>query len=174
MESLLLHPPLVHFAIVLPMVALIFQIAYSVTNTYLYSKLSSRVLIIAALFMIAAWYTGGLQGQDVYPLLNDEGKKVLLQHKQLGMYMMILAIVLALAKFIACKSRNIVLETMVLIGLLGASSLLAYQGLIGGDIVYKHGGGVDKHSDGMDCLDDPSMYIEDEGDDAEDDESTEE
>ena len=162
MESILLHPPLVHFAIVLPMLALIFQLTYSVSNNYIYSQWASRVLTTAALFMIAAWYTGGLEGKDVYPLLSDEGQTLLKTHKQVGLYMMIITVVLAVVKFIACKARNVVLETIVLIGLLGTSSLLAYQGLLGGDVVYKHGGGVQNHSDGMDCLDDPSMFIEDE------------
>lgn len=160
MESTLLHPPLVHFAIVLPIVALFVQIAYSVSNNYLYSQWASRVLIIAALFMLGAWYTGGLEGQDVYPLLNDAGQSALKQHKNIGLYLMIITIILALIKFIACKSRNVVLETIVLVGLLGISSGLAYQGLLGGDVVYKYGGGVENYSDGQDCLDDPESYTE--------------
>ncbi len=160
MESTLLHPPLVHFAIVLPIVALFVQIAYSVSNNYLYSQWASRVLIIAALFMLGAWYTGGLEGQDVYPLLNDSGQSVLKQHRNIGLYLMIGTIVLALIKFFACKARNVILETIVLVGLLVTSSGLAYQGLIGGDIVYKYGGGVENYSDGQDCLADPASYIE--------------
>lgn len=152
METLLLHPPLVHFAIVLPLVALFFQISYSVSNNYIYSQWASRILIIAAMFMLAAWYTGGLQGQDVYPFLSDEGQTVLKQHKDIGLYLMVVTIILAIVKFIACKTRHVVLETIVLIGLLAASSGLAYQGFIGGDVVYKYGGGVENHSDGMDCL----------------------
>ena len=164
MESVLLHPPLVHFAIVLPMVALIFQLSYSVTNNYTYSQWASRILIIASVFMIAAWYTGGVEGKDVYPLLSEEGQTLLKQHKQLGLYIMVITIVLTLAKLIASKARNVVLETLVLLGLLGTSSLVVYQGLLGGDVVYKHGGGVEKYSDGMDCLDDPSMFIEEDAD----------
>ncbi len=152
METLLLHPPLVHFAIVLPLVALFFQITYSVSNNYIYSQWASRILVISALFMAAAWYTGGVQGQDVYPLLSDDGQAVLKQHKDIGLYLMVATIILAIIKFIACKARNVVLETIVLIGLLTLSSALAYQGFIGGDVVYKHGGGVENYSDGMDCL----------------------
>jgi uncharacterized membrane protein len=121
--------------------------------------------------MIAAWYTGGLQGKDVYPLLSEEGQTLLKQHKELGLYMVVITAVLALTKIVACKARNVVLETIVLIGLLGTSSLLAYQGLLGGDIVYKHGGGVEKYSDGMDCLDDPSMFVKE--DETESDTETE-
>ncbi len=152
MEGILFHPPLVHFAIVLPLVALFFQITYSVSNNYIYSQWSARILVVAALMMIAAWYTGGQQGADVYPLLSEEGQETLKQHKNIGLYLMIATVVLAIVKFVACKARNVVLETVVLIGLLGISSALAYQGLIGGDVVYKYGGGVENHSDGMDCL----------------------
>ncbi len=110
--------------------------------------------------MVAAWYTGGVQGQDVYPLLSEEGQALLKQHKQLGFYLMVLTIVLAVAKYIACKARNVILETIVLIGLLASSSLVAYQGFIGGDVVYKHGGGIEKYADGMECLADPSMFVD--------------
>jgi len=160
METLLLHPPLVHFAIVLPLVALFFQIAYSVSNNYLYSQWASRILVVAAVFMLAAWYTGGAEGQDVYPFLSEEGQATLKQHKNIGFYLMLGTIILAVIKFVACKARNVVLETIVLIGLLAASSALAYQGLIGGDVVYKYGGGVENHSDGMDCLAEQEEYEE--------------
>jgi len=162
MEGILFHPPLVHFAIVLPLVALFFQITYSVSNNYIYSQWSARILVIAALVMIATWYTGGQQGADVYPLLSEEGQTTLKQHKNIGLYLMIATIALALVKFIACKARNVILETIVLIGLLSISSALAYQGLIGGDVVYKYGGGVENHSDGMDCLADQAESEEDE------------
>jgi len=162
MESILLHPPLVHFAIVLPMVALVFQLAFSVSNNYSYSQWSARFLIVSALIMIGAWYTGGLEGKDVYPLLTEEGQEVLKSHKNLGLYVMIATVILAIVKVVACKSRNVVLETIVFVGLLAIASSVAYQGLIGGEVVYKHGGGIEKHSDGLDCLDDPSLYIEDE------------
>lgn len=152
MEELLLHPPLVHFAIVLPIVALVFQIAYSVSNNYIYSQWSARVLLISAMIMTAAWYTGGLQGQDVYPLLSEEGQTVLKQHNNLGIFLMLLTVFLALIKLYACRVKNVFLETIVLIGLFTASTAVAYQGLTGGDVVYKHGGGVEKYSDGMDCL----------------------
>jgi uncharacterized membrane protein len=154
MEGILLHPPLVHFAIVLPLVALFFQITYSVSksNNYIYSQWSALILVVAGFAMIAAWYTGGLQGADVYPLLSEEGQATLKQHKNIGLYLMVATVILAVLKFAACKARNVILETVVLIGLLGISSALAYQGLIGGDVVYKYGGGVENHSDGMDCL----------------------
>ena len=164
METLLLHPPLVHFAIVLPIMALIFQIAYSVSNNYLYSQWATRILVIAALFILSAWYTGGLEGQDVYPLLSEEGQATLKQHKEVGFYLMIGIIALAVLKFVACKSRNVILETVILVGLLVSSSVLAYQGFIGGDVVYKYGGGVENHSDGMDCLEEAAETENEEAD----------
>lgn len=152
MQELLLHPPLVHFAIVLPIIALFFQIAYSVSNNHTYSKCSATALVITAVVMVGAWYTGGLQGEDVYPMLSDAGQETLKTHKTLGLYLMIGSIALALVKMLAYKAKSIFFETIILIGLLVVSSSLMYQGFLGGDIVYKYGGGVEKYSDGMDCL----------------------
>jgi len=162
METTLLHPPLVHFAIVLPFVALVFQLAFSVSNTYAHSQWSARILLLAALVMVGAWYTGGKEGADVYPLLSDLGQETLKSHKALGLYIMIGTIVIAIIKYVACKSRNVILETIVFISLLTLTSALAYQGLLGGDVVYKHGANVQDHSDGLDCLQDPSDFIDEE------------
>ena len=162
MEYILLHPPLVHFAIVLPFLALVFQLAYSVTNNYTYSQWSARTLIVTAIVITTAWYTGGVEGSDVYPLLSEAGQETLKSHKNLGLYIMVTTIIICLVKLVACKSRNVLLETLVFISLLGLTSALAYQGLLGGDVVYKHGANVEDHSDGLDCLADPSDFIEDE------------
>lgn len=160
MESILLHPPLVHFAIVLPFIALVFQLVFSVTNTYSYSQWSARILVVAAFVMIATWYTGGAEGADVYPFLTEVGQNTLKSHKNLGLYIMVATIIISLVKFVACKSRNVVLETLIFLALLGLSSVLAYQGLLGGEVVYQHGANVENHSDGLDCLDDPSDFID--------------
>ena len=162
MESILLHPPLVHFAIVLPFMALVFQLAFFVTNTYSYSQWSARILVVAAFVMTAAWYTGGAEGTDIYPLLTEAGQNTLKSHKSFGLYLMVATIIISLVKFVARKSRNVVLETLIFASLLGLSSVLAYQGLLGGEVVYKHGANVENHSDGLDCLDDPSDFIDDE------------
>jgi len=163
METTLFHPPLVHFAIVLPFIALVFQLAFSVTNNYAYSQWSARTLMASAIVMIVAWYTGGAEGADVYPLLSEAGQGVLKSHKNLGLYIMVATIIIALVKFVACKSRNVVLETIIFISLLGLSSALAYQGLQGGKVVYTHGANVVNHSDGLDCLEDPEDFIDEEG-----------
>ncbi|HIC43621.1 MAG TPA: hypothetical protein EYO73_04805 [Sulfurimonas sp.] len=75
---------------------------------------------------------------------------------------MVTTIIICLVKLVACKSRNVLLETLIFVSLLGLTSALAYQGLLGGDVVYKHGANVEDHSDGLDCLADPSDFIEDE------------
>jgi len=173
MESTLLHPPLVHFAIVLPIVALVFQLAFSISNNYIYSQWSARTLIVGAIVMVGAWYTGGAEGADVYPLLSEVGQETLKEHRSLGLYLMVATIILALVKFVACKSRNVALETIIFLALLGLSSTIAYQGLLGGEVVYKHGANVTNHSDGLDCLDDPSDFLDEEDEDQEDDEDEE-
>ncbi len=145
MEELLLHPPLVHFAIVLPMLALLFQIIYSLSNNYIYSQWSAAILVMGAVAMAAAWFTGGTEAQDAYALLSQKGQEVLNAHKMLGFYLMLLSLFLAAIKLYAGRVRNVLLETIVLIGLFALSTGLSYQGLMGGEVVYKYGTSVEKH-----------------------------
>jgi len=138
----LLHPPLVHFAIVLPLVALMFQIAYMITKNEAHSVYSARILAVAALIMIAVWYTGGQDGKAAYPLLDAEGQKDLLAHKAYGLYVMITTIVIAIIKFAACKMKNSALEMGALLLIASLVGMVVFQGSTGGEIVYEHGGNV--------------------------------
>ena len=169
----LLHPPLVHFAVVLPIVALAFQIAYMITKNEAHSVYAARILAVAAIMMIAVWYTGGLEGKDAYPLLDAEGKKELLAHKAYGMYVMITAIVIAIIKFAACKIKSGALEVGSLLLMLSLVGMIGYQGLLGGDVVYEHGGNVKAMSKLSDCteeLDELKAMSEDEDEDEDEDE----
>jgi len=60
---MIIHPATVHFAMVLPLVASVFGLAYLYTRTELMSKIAARTTLVAALAMIAVWYTGS-QGMN--------------------------------------------------------------------------------------------------------------
>lgn len=165
----MLHPAAAHFAIVLPIVASVFGLIYLFTRSEGMSKISSRVLVFAALGVIAAWYTGSEAGPDVYPLLSDEGQHELLEHKAMGLYLAIAMGVIALIKFAGCKLNKFAIEAVAIVLLLGATVMTLSQGKDGGELTYEYGAGVEKHADGLDCLENPSDYVEeDEADDADD------
>ncbi|MCJ7765290.1 MAG: hypothetical protein MUP09_05040, partial [Thiovulaceae bacterium] len=151
-----------HFAIVLPVVASVFGVIYLITRSEGMSKVSTRSLVIAALGIIAAWYTGSQAGPDAYPLLSSEGQQELLDHKALGLYLAIAFGVIALIKFVGCKMNKFGIEALAMLLLLGATVMTFAQGKDGGELTCEYGAGVEKHADGLDCLAYPGDYVEDE------------
>jgi uncharacterized membrane protein len=135
----MLHPATAHFAIVLPIVALVFGLVYMFTRTEGMSKISSRVTLFAALAMIGVWYTGSLAGPEVYELLSAEGKAVLKNHKDFGLYLAIAMGAIALLKIFGCKTKKFALEAIAVVLLLVVTGATLYQGKLGGEITYNHG-----------------------------------
>ena len=136
---MMLHPATVHFAIVLPLVASIFGVIYLFNKSESMSKISSRLTLIAALAMIAVWYTGNQAGPQIYNYLSEAGKHELLEHKTLGLYLAIAMGFIALLKIIGCKTKKFILELIAIILLLGTTVTTFFQGKDGGELVYNHG-----------------------------------
>nr|WP_321266505.1 DUF2231 domain-containing protein [uncultured Sulfurimonas sp.] len=158
----MLHPAAAHFAVALPIISLVLGLAYLYKPSELMSKLSSRFMVFAAIFMIGAFFTGKHDGGEVYMLISGEGQALLKQHKQVGLYLAIGMGVIALIKFFGCYKKLFKVELLAifLIALLCAGVL--YQGKMGGELTYTYGAHVKNHSDGMDCLADPEEFLEEE------------
>lgn len=135
----MIHPATAHFAIVLPIVALVFGFVYMYTRTEGMSKISSRLTVFAALAMIGVWYTGSQAGPEVYQVLSEEGQAVLRNHKDLGLYLAIAMGIIALIKFAGCQMKNFAIEVIAIILLLVATGATLFQGKLGGEITYNHG-----------------------------------
>ena len=135
----MLHPPIVHFAMVLPLVALVFSLIYLVKRDPSMSKISSRTTLIAALAMAAAWYSGNQAGPEIYDFLSAEGKEELMEHKTLGLYLAIAMGVIAVIQMTGCYMKKFVIEALAVALLLGATVVTFAQGKDGGEIVYNHG-----------------------------------
>lgn len=135
----MIHPATAHFAMVLPVVASAFGLAYMYSKTETMSKISSRTTLFAALAMIAAWYTGNQAGPQIFDYLSEAGKHELLEHKQLGLYLAIALSMIALLKIVGCKMKNYAIEVIAIILLLVATGVTFLQGKHGGEIVYNYG-----------------------------------
>jgi len=135
----MLHPPLVHFAIVLPLVALVFSLIYLLKRDETMSKISSRLTLLAALAMAAAWYSGNQAGPEIYSFLSPEGKEELMEHKALGLYLAIAMGIIAILKMAGCYMKKFAIEALAVVLLLGATVVTFAQGKDGGEIVYNHG-----------------------------------
>ncbi len=163
----MLHPAAAHFAIVLPILSLVIGVAYLIKPSELTSKISTRFMVFATIFLIIAFFTGKTDGGEAYVLLSSEGQALLKEHKTFGLYLTWAMGIAAIVKLYGCFKDNIKAEifAVLLVAILAGATL--YQGKMGGELTYTHGANVLNHSDGMDCLEEEA---EDEAEDEEDDE----
>lgn len=136
---MVLHPPLVHFAIALPVVTSVFGLLYLFTKKEGLSKITSRLLVLTALAMIAAWYTGSKAGPEIYDYLSDAGKHELIEHKNLGLYLAIAFSAIAILQFLGCQLKRFALQAVAILLLIAATAAVFVQGKHGGEIVYNYG-----------------------------------
>jgi len=158
----MLHPASAHFAVVLPIISLVIGMAYLIKPSELMSKISTRFMVFATIFMVVAFFTGKNDGSEVYPLLSNEAQALLLTHKDFGLYLVIAMTLATVIKFFGCFKNVIKAEIFAIILVAIVAGGVLYQGKMGGELVYTHGAHVEKHSDGIDCLADPEMFMEDE------------
>ena len=158
----MLHPATAHFAVVLPIISLILGMAYLIKPSELMSKISTRFMVFATIFMVAAFFSGKSDGSEVYPLLSDAGAALLISHKDFGLYLVLAMAAATIVKFYGCFKKVLKAEIFAIILVAIVAGGVLYQGKMGGELVYTHGAHVEKHSDGMDCLADPEDFIEDE------------
>ena len=156
----MLHPASAHFAMVLPLIALVFGMAYLIKPSDLMSKISTRFMVFASVFLIIAFFTGKNDGGEAYILLTEEGQSLLLKHKDLGLYLAISMLIATVVKFYGCFKQVLKAEifSILLLGIISAGIL--YQGKMGGELTYTHGANVELHSDGVDCLAEQAEFAE--------------
>ena len=158
----MLHPAAAHFAVVLPIISLVLGLAYLFKSSELMSKISTRFMLFATIFMAVAFFTGKHDGGEVYMLLLGEGQTLLKEHKNFGLYLLIGMTLATIVKFFGCFKTIFKAELLgILLVALVAGGVL-YQGKMGGELTYTYGAHVKNHSKGMDCLDDPEEFLEEE------------
>jgi uncharacterized membrane protein len=145
-----LHPFIVHFAIVIPIIALILQVTALFKRSKALSKNALNMLFFGALALVGAWFTGGQQGPEVYPFLSEEGQQLLLQHRNIGIGIGIGFALLTALKMFSFKTDNRVLEIVVTVVLLFGVIANLSQGKSGGQLVYEYGAGVECPEDDED------------------------
>lgn len=155
----MLHPAAAHFAVVLPILSLVLGIAYLIKPSELMSKISTRFMVFATIFMIIAFFTGKEDGSEIYILLPDLGQELLSDHKEFALFLTISMAIATVVKFIGCSKKIIKAEIFAVILVAIVAGGVLFQGKMGGELTYTYGANVEKHVDGMDCLADPSEFM---------------
>ncbi len=140
---LLVHPPLVHFAIVLPLIILVLEIINSFAKKKTLSAINIGMLFMVMIIMIGAFFTGKADGTEAFDLLSKAGKETLGEHKLIGAYLLYFSIALFIIKIISASIKKAWLRAIYILLLTGFVAFTFYQGKEGGELVFKHGASVE-------------------------------
>lgn len=145
----IVHPPLVHFAIVLPIMIVLLELVNIIVKRGEtpeepkgrgVSTLSFLLIIAMVVIFALSYITGSVDGKASWEGLSKVGQVDLKAHKLLGTYLVYGSLVLLVFKFISLvgsKSRILFL----LLAIVFAATTLK-QGKMGGELVYTHGANV--------------------------------
>jgi len=135
----LMHPPVVHFAIVIPVFILILEII----NIFMKRRgLTITTFVFFTLLIViyfAAFATGKTDGSETWDLLTKAGQEDLKAHKLIGIYLMLSTVVVMFAKLFSMAIKKWWMKLIYLLILVGFVAAVLYQGKEGGELVYKYG-----------------------------------
>ena len=136
---MMLHPATAHFAIALPLVASVLGALYFIKRDDFTAKLSSFAIVVTALAVAVAWYSGNQAGPKIFQFLTAEGKHELLEHKTLGLYLAVAMGIIAVVKILGCRMKKFALEALAITATFIIAGTVLLQGKHGGELVYEHG-----------------------------------
>ncbi len=134
----LLHPPLVHFAIVLPVVILLLELVNLFMRKRAVSVVSLSLLTLLVIILFGAFFTGKVDGSEAWSAMTGDAKEVLKEHKLLGIYLAYASLVLLFLKFLNVTKSG-ALKVLYMLALVGFVFATLHQGKEGGELVFKHG-----------------------------------
>ena len=162
----LLHPPIDHFIIALPIVVLLLEVINLFAKKRAIGVVSFFLIILTVVAAVAAYFTGAVDGKAAWDLLSQAGQTELKEHKLFGTYLMLASGAVLIFKLLsAMVQRGLMKALFMLILILFVAGILK-QGKEGGELVYKYGANVKivKTMDDalFDCKDDLSDYVAEE------------
>jgi len=140
----LLHPPIDHFAIALPVVILLLELMNLFLRKRAISGLSFFLIFLTVLVTVAAYFTGLVDGKEAHPALSEAAKATLSEHKTLGIYLMLGTGVLLFFKLLSMLISKGVMKAFYLLLLIVYVVGVFEQGKEGGELVYKYGANVEQ------------------------------
>lgn len=139
----LLHPPIDHFMIALPVVILVLELVNLMMKKKALSGFSFFLIILTVLVAAGAYLTGLVDGKEAFPALGEAAKLELSEHKLLGTYLMLGTVVLLFFKLLSMLGGGF-LKALYLLVLIAFVAGIFKQGQEGGELVYKYGMNVEQ------------------------------
>lgn len=161
----MLHPASVHFAVVLPLIALIIGLVYLLKPSDTLQKISTGFMLFAAVFVGIAFFTGKEDAGAIFEFLSSDGKAALGEHAKLGKYLAIAMGIVAAVNLFGYLKKLYKVELLSIVLVAAISAGVLYQGKMGGEITYKHGAHVEGYTEGKACLEEKALFEDDEEED---------
>ncbi|SFZ97559.1 ORF 73 ECLF1 [hydrothermal vent metagenome] len=139
----LMHPPVVHFIIALPLIVLLLEIVNLIAKKRAIGIVSFLLLILTSVAAFAAYQTGITDGKEAWDLLSQAGQADLKDHKTLGIYLMLFSAVVLVFKLLSSVIKKGLMKAIYLVVLIFFVIGILKQGKDGGDLVYIHGANVE-------------------------------
>ena len=139
----LLHPPVDHFIIALPIVVLLLEIINLIAKKRAIGVVSFFLIILTVVAAVAAYFTGSVDGKEAWDLLSQAGQSELKEHKLLGTYLMLASGVLLVFKLLSAMIQRGLMKGLYLLILIIFIAGILKQGKEGGELVYKYGANVE-------------------------------
>ena len=154
----LMHPPIAHFIIALPVIILLLELINLIVKKKAIGVTSFFLLILTVIAAIAAFYTGSADGKAAWDLLSQEGQTALKAHKVMGTYLLLGSVIVIIFKLLSSMIQRGLMKALYLLVLIFFVSGILKQGQEGGDLVYKYGANIEK----VKALDDEMFDVKEE------------
>ena len=138
----LMHPPVAHFIIAIPVIILLLEIINLFAKKRAIGVVSFFLLILTVVAGITAYYSGGVDGKAAWDLLSSDGQTELKAHKLFGTYLVMASIIVVLFKLISSLVQRGLVKFIYLLVLIVFVVGILKQGKEGGELVYVHGANV--------------------------------
>jgi len=158
---LLMHPPVDHFIIALPIIILFLEFINLFAKKRAIGVVSFLLIVLTVIAAVAAYLTGSVDGKEAYPLLSEAAQGELKEHKLLGTYLMLASAVVLVFKLLSAMVDRGIMKVIYLFILILFVAGILKQGKEGGELVYKYGANVKI----VKTMDDKMFEIQEELDD---------
>ncbi|HIP18204.1 MAG TPA: hypothetical protein EYG78_02585 [Sulfurovum sp.] len=154
----LMHPPVAHFIIALPVIVLLLEIVNLIVKKRAIGATSFFLLLLTLVVAVAAYYTGGVDGKAAWDILTQDGQTAVKAHKLFGTYLLLASVIVLLFKLLSALVQRGLMKAVYLVVLIFFVAGILKQGKEGGELVYTHGANVKI----VKTMDDKMFEIQDE------------
>lgn len=142
--AVLLHPPVMHFMIAVPVIILILELINLILKKKAIGGISFFFVFLTVFLAAATYLTALVDGKEAYATLSEAGKIALSEYQLLWTYLLLGSAVLFFFKLVSVITKNGFMKFLYMLVLLIFVSGIIKQGLYEEELVYKYGMNVVK------------------------------